>query len=859
MPPYLPLIEALGQHTRDCDRDRLSAQTGQNASTLSVILPELAARLGDVPRSYPLPPEQARLRLFEAVGAFLAEISGTQPLVLLLDDLQWADSATLELLSYVARSQPRLQLLVMGAYRDDEAPENPALQRALAALSRQRSLTVMRVGPLSQTETADLASWHLGAEVESELVELLYRYAEGNPFFAEELLAGWVDTGGVVHQAGRWGLAGSASQPLPLSIVATVQQRLGRLVPECVDSLRIASVIGRVFPVWLLAAAAGEGADVIEDRLQQTERAQLIEPRQDETFRFRHDLIRESLYREVTATKRRHLHEAIGRALEDRARVHGGIRLVDLAFHFARGESRERGITYARQAGYEALTHSALEEALGQFETALSLLEPDDERQGPVLLEVGDAALRAGKEDLAATRYESAQRALIKRDPVAAARAAHGLGVARLRQDSLLEAHLAFDAALQLFGEETAPEKVQVLVDLATLLSINLGREEEGVMRGRQALELARHVGDDRLRAVAGRAVGNLLVRGNQVTAGIAVLKDALVRASALDDAAEVAECCANLASASYWVADLDASRQYTDLREAAARRCQQPYELRHIHTWAAFLAATRGDWEQAETLLARARPIVDNLSSTEPLGFFHHITGFLAWERGDFDQATRALDQAIAIFRASSPGGLIWYLGPLGLCRQAIGNTTAAEAVLTELEALISAQPHGSLPAGSALNCALLLAVRLGDRERSTRYYPQLSAFSGQLHWTLVDRTLAAFELMRGGRTAADAYLDRAQRTARRAGMQRVLADVSDERERLKAGADARLPAGLSRREAEVLRLVASGMSNREIANQLNLSENTVAKHLTSIFNKTGSDNRAAAAAFATRYGLTE
>ncbi len=182
MPPYLPFLEALGQHIRAAAPEDLQTQIGPLAGILGTILPELAFRLGDLPPSYPLPPEQARLRLYEAVGSFLAAIASARPLLLLLDDLHWADPASLDLLAYVVRHQPAARLLVLGAYRPGEAESNPAFGRAVGELSRQRALQTVTVGPLAEDEVATLASAALGAPLDQAARTVLFAHSEGNPF-----------------------------------------------------------------------------------------------------------------------------------------------------------------------------------------------------------------------------------------------------------------------------------------------------------------------------------------------------------------------------------------------------------------------------------------------------------------------------------------------------------------------------------------------------------------------------------------------------------------------------------------------------------------------------------------------------
>ena len=860
MPPYLPVLEALGQYVRSAAPDLLREQAGPMAATLSGIVPELVTRLGEVPLGYALPPEQARLRLFEAIGVFLAAIGSRSPLVLLLDDLHWADGSTLDLLCHVTRTQPTARLLIVGAYRDAELEVNAALQRAIAELSRQRRLTTIAVGPLSYLEMTALAANHLVGPVHAELGAVLHRQSEGNPFFAEELLRGWLEAGELARRGTGWSVSLTPDQALPPTIVGAVRQRVARLAPEVIDHLHVAAIVGRTFHVALLSAVTGQDVDEIERCLLNASVVRLIQDCGDGIYAFSHDKIRECLYAEVSGARRQRLHEKIGQSLERDDGSHGPSGPAELAFHFARGGDRERGLVYTLRAAAAALAHAALEEALQHYQMARALVDRADARYGGVLLHVGDAALLAGKEDDAVSAFAEAQAVLLAaRDVVGAGRAAHGVGVARLRHDAYLEARVAFEAALALLEAYAGPETVRVLVDLAGLLSVSMGQQSEGVARAQEALELARRLGDTQLEAAAGRVVGNLEVRGNHTVEGVRLLERALALARAVDDPAEAAECCACLANAYYWMADVQRSQEYTALREEIARRCQQPYEFRHVYSWRAFMAATQGDWDAAERLLAQARHAVEGLQSAEPVAFLHQIQGFLAWQQSDYQRAEQELGAAVAIFRQQGSGTLVWYLGPLGLAHLSAGRQEEAMDCLAELEALVTALPAGILPAAPALTAMMLMAVRLGDRTRAARYYPQLSAFSGQLHWFLIDLALGAGQALRGERASALAHLERAERAARRAGMRPALAEILQLRSSLDGARPTgpSLPAGLSRREAEVVRLVAAGMNNREIARVLHLSENTVAKHLTSIFTKTGSENRAAAATFAARHGL--
>ena len=150
MPPYLPFLEAFGRHIQLTPLDLLRTQVTAAPQVLATLLPELITRLGDLPASQPLPPEQARFRLYEAIGAFLEVMGAPHAMVLILDDLQWADTASLDLLCHLARHQSNAHLLVLGAYRECEIERNPVLARTLAELTThgQAAVEAARAGGL---------------------------------------------------------------------------------------------------------------------------------------------------------------------------------------------------------------------------------------------------------------------------------------------------------------------------------------------------------------------------------------------------------------------------------------------------------------------------------------------------------------------------------------------------------------------------------------------------------------------------------------------------------------------------------------------------------------------------------------
>jgi DNA-binding CsgD family transcriptional regulator/tetratricopeptide (TPR) repeat protein len=904
MPPYLPFLEALGQHIRAATPDEVRAQTGAMASVLATILPELTLCLGELPSSYVLPPEQARLRLYEVVGIFLAAIAAPHGLLLLLDDLQWADTATLDLLCYLARSQSNARLLVLGAYRQGEVTNRLAFERALTELNRLRQLTTITLNLLTEADLSAIATITLGAAVDEALSRLLASQSEGNPFFAEELLWGWLETGVIKHDERGARLNEPIEAVLPSSIVSAVRQRINRLDPQSITLLHTAAISGRTFSVALLAEVADQDREAVEEHLQQAVQARLIRSEQAGVFTFSHDTIRACLYNEVSSARRTRLHTLIGRRLELRLDHSDAHQLAEIAFHFARSGDRELGATYSQLAAEQAMRAYAPQEAAGHYRTALVLVADHDLRRGEWLQGLGEAALLAAAPQDAIGAFQAALDCWLRAgNRAAAGRAALGLGRAYWRLEEIGQARAALQRAVTLLSEQPGADAVEALIELGSLLVLSLHEYTEARGSLDQALTLAQRLSDMRLEAAGSRALGSLLLRAGDVEGAILLLEQALLKAEEAFDALEATESCAGLFLAYSWAGELDRREELLQRWLAFARRCHDPYQLRHIYSHLATHYAYRGQRAEAEEALAQSRLIVQQLSSPEPLALLELTQGLLTSFWGDLETSENLLRAAIARFRELEPRSLVWWLGGLGFVQALAGKRQEALAALDEMEALIAPLPAGTMPAAHTLSFMAAITAHLGDRAWAARLYPRLLPFRGQFHSFLVDRLLGALATLLGDFTTARGYLAAAEEAARRFGLKvehamtlqakadlelaergrsgvataRVLLEeaaalveqfgnqmlahqIRDQLRHLAhMGTRPHLPAGLSLREAEVLRLVAQGLSNRELAEELGISERTVANHLASIFNKTLADNRAAATAFALRHGLVE
>lgn len=910
MPPYFPFLQALGDYVRATASELLRTQVGVHHAALAALLPELDARLGQAPPLHALGPEQERYRLYEAVTGLLGAIAVRGPVVLLLDDLQHLDAASCDLLTHLCGRLRTTSLLIVGAYREAEVADNPAFTWTLAELNRRRLLQTLPLGPLTVEESEALAASLVDGPIGRDVTILLHQHSEGNPFFLEELLRACVDDGTLVWRADHWALVEQPAHWLPPRVVEAIRMRLARCDAPLVDLLRVAALFGRSFALAPLAQVVEQDAEQVEQLLMAAVRAQLVRAQPEARYGFTHELLRETLVADLGSGRRSALHQAIGEALEAQGGAPSPLWLADLAYHFAAAGDSARGVPYALAAGEHALRASAAAEAVGHFRMARELLGPSGAHEARVaaLMGLGDGATLQRDYAGAAEAFQTALADCLQHDDrLAAARACLRLGQLRWRQEAVSEAHDSFAQALTLLGSDDHQTTADVLLQLADLHATSLGRTGEGAAYARQALAMVERLGDRRLIAGAYTVLGNVLARGGDLAGGQAALERALALAQSLDDPAVAAEACAHLANLAAWRGDLEQSRTLSLQRAAHARRTQDLFHLRHVYAWLGFQDTLQGRWADAERWFAEQAPIVEELPGPEPRATLLTYRGVLHYLQGAFETADELLRAVVALLKPTGSRTLVWHLGWHGLVLAELGEHNGALSCLTELQRLTELLDPQSRARGLALAQLAVGYWRLGEHARAAACYPALRLFQGQCSPVLIDRGLALAALAGGDHDAARRHIADAEQLARGAGMRpelaltlvqraaldqhgppgsavagptdsdramRLCAELGMEelgRRFLAGGAPARggaappsrqparpaAAAGLSPREREVLRLVAQGRTNREIAALLVISEKTVARHLTNIFTKIGVTNRAGATAYALTSGL--
>ncbi len=311
-PPYQPSIDQLEQAVRSSSHEGFRAALGANAPEVAKLLPSLRQRYDDIPPSPELTPEQERRYMLHGVGEYIHRVAANQPLLLIYEDLHWADESTMLLLRHMGAQLGTTRLMILGTYRDDELESDRPLTRSIGSLIRDAGAVDLHPRMLTEAEVAAVVSARAGQDAPTELVDLIFVETQGNPFFVEELFRHLRDSGRLFDAEGAWRSGFEVGETeVPQGVRLLISRRLERLDPEHRKVLASAAVIGRAFSFVDLAAVVGRDEDDLFDTLEAAERAHLIEELpvdREAQYLFVHEQIRQTLVGELSLARRQRVH-----------------------------------------------------------------------------------------------------------------------------------------------------------------------------------------------------------------------------------------------------------------------------------------------------------------------------------------------------------------------------------------------------------------------------------------------------------------------------------------------------------------------------------------------------------------------
>jgi hypothetical protein len=504
--PYQAFAEALG-HLVSAAPAELLEPAGPALGKLASLVPAARERAAGADA-----PEDGhggeRYVLFGAVGALLSAASARQPVVLVLDDLHWADVPTVLLLHHLLAVPSRPRLLVIATCRPVEMSDGPDLSASLAQLRRDERVTEMELGGLGEGDVLDLVQELAGAELEEGerlYARALHRETDGNPLFVSEVIRGLGGRDEIAAAAAALGRGGGrAPLAAPASLRELIVARAAALGTETLAVLEAAAVFGRAFDAGLLARVAELDEERLADVLDGAERAALIVPAAGGPgrFAFHHLLIGHTLYEHLGAARRARLHRRVGEALEEAGGEPAGARAGEIARHWAEASppDRERALRYAELAGRHALREIDPEAAVRWLGQALELHGPaEDGRRCSLLIGLGVAQRKHGDARFRETLLEAARLGRRLDEPKLLVRAAieNTRGFVSDAGEVDTERVAMLEAALEAVGSSDSRERAVLLGMLAFELSFAPDRGPR-VALADEALGVARRLGDRR-------------------------------------------------------------------------------------------------------------------------------------------------------------------------------------------------------------------------------------------------------------------------------------------------------------------------------------------------------------------------
>jgi DNA-binding CsgD family transcriptional regulator len=903
--PYLPVVDALRELADDPEESSLLAGAATTAPGLGRLLP-------GIERAGPTGGDVDQLQVLDAVRAVLVGLSERSPVLLVLEDLHWADRATRDLVAFLARTLRSGRVTLVVSYRSDDLHRRHPLRPLLAELVRLPTVERLELAPFTRTELAEQLEAIAGAPMRAEQVAGIYDRSEGNPFYAEQLLAAGADDTG---------------SELPATLAEVLLARVQGLSEPARHVLAVAAVAGRRVPHQLLAEVAGEPEADLERGLHEAVGAGVLTSEAATgSYAFRHALLQEAVYGDLLPGEQARLHAAYAHRL---AEDPGGA-AAELAHHCLASHDVAGALAASVRAAEEAEAVLAPAEALSHLSNALRLWEVVPEPAAvagvgrvELALRAARAASTAGDHQRAAGLAQDAVgSAEAGGDPAQAARAYERLGL-YLFDDGRIEEALEARARAVGLVPDRPPSRLRARVTAAIAQAlVNARRREDARRWCEEALEAARGAGSAADEADVLISMGmveqytdpararSLFAAARAQAAGAGDLE---IELRALYDDAEVGKEMGDLVSA---------GAGFDDGAELA-RRSGLGWSRFGIYMRREQLAVhyLTGDWDECERLLATVPELATTLAAAQVVaqGLGVLVARGRAAAPGRLRQLVElagtdpVLDRDVAV----SDAELAIWQGDLERARSATRRgLAAADAVGHFDQALESALVcmHGlaaeadraeqaraagdgaALAEATAAGAALLERVRAdaerapqvglahdvhvrGRHARAEAEWTRLQGGSDPVRWqAAVDAfsygnvyavaccqwRLAEALAGEGRRDEATAAARAAHATAARleAAPLRSAVQALAGRARLEIGV--RLPAqptlaGLTPRELEVLGLLVEGRSNRQIAEQLFISGKTASVHVTNLLAKLGVHSRLEAAAMARRLGLAQ
>lgn len=702
-PPLWPWTEALRSYAVRTDPAVLRRVAESSAAYLATAIPEIGRHLHERTGSLPKgDPEESRFRLFEAMRSFLRNASHETPVVLLLEDIHWADLPTLLLLELMAQTIADERLLLIASYRDVEVSPGHPLSSTVSGLARSASTHRIHLQGLSDEEILEwigAVSGQASDAASAALARALAEETEGNPFFVKEILQHLVETGAIAFHEGRWTSSASSIGELgiPDTVIEVINRRLRRLSEDCQQLLAAAAIVGRQFSLDVLQKIRSSSPELVLGKLDEAIGARIVVelPARPGHYRFVHSLFAEALVASLPSNQRMELHREAGAALEAISGSEPGPHLAQVARHFFESAPLlEAGVAaeHSVRAGEWAMDRSAPEEAERHYQNALKVSNGGSSAATArldTLLRLAEAQLVFRPEAALETASEAVQLARSSGDAERLGRAAvtfhgasHNAALLRAEAGQTIEQGAALlREVLSALPAVASATRVKANVALARSVTVQ-GHIEQADAPTAEAVAMARQLGDRQLLVTA------LLARSSALAAP---------------------ECLAERLEIDEEMSELQAGGPAT-------------FQTLQVHLFRLRDMLQAGNVHEVDREVAACVALAAALPQPEARWSAEMVQSMRSLMRGDFPEAERHMQAAVATgFLRPGGNSMVQYAVQLYVLRRDQGRAEEVEALSRGLSTQYWTP---------AFRCGVaLITLERGDVETARREFDALAA----------------------------------------------------------------------------------------------------------------------------------
>ena len=688
--PYAPWVELLREYVAQVPSEVLRRMIGASPADLARLVPDIAVKLGTIPPVKSIGEQQDKLRLYETVTQFLIGVSKEHPLLVLLDDMEWADQASIDLLEYFVRSTGNLRILTVCGYRTEELAPDSALDKSLMRLNRERVLESISLKNLTLEESGRLVTEIFGESgISTEFVNLIHQRTGGNPFFVEEVLRSMVEEGTIYRTERGWERKPIQELVIPKSVKAALESRIKKLDPDTINMAILASVIGFEFDFDVLREVSGVEEDALLERLEKALAFGLIEePGKKGFFRFVDSRIRELMLGNLSKIRSARYHQKIAEAMEILYAKNLEQHAEAIANHCYDAGDAQRCIKYSTIAGDRNRAIHAYDRAVTDYRRVLELLDLEggsDAERASVLEKLGAACYFAGDAQESTIHYDEALAIFEKlHDYKSCVRICYD------SSDAIYDAkgpavgtkeaiHVTRRALKYVENSPDSFEAASIYSRLAFWLGL-LDEYEEAVAWIDKGVEAGEKSGNFLAVADGWATKGGYLADTGHVDEGLSLLEKALQISMEHELFFQASYCLLNLGLYTY-------PRDLTRAREFALQRLELCKRINHvinqISAWMRLCEVDffRGEWKYALEEVQKSFEIAAKVGESVPIKAVAHVKrGFLLLGMGDLEKAETDLQRAFELQKNDTKIGSVvpLHLG-LGLLREEQGRVEDA------------------------------------------------------------------------------------------------------------------------------------------------------------------------------------